>query len=117
MKNIIILLSIGIFISCSNPGSNEDPEPVIENPADNPNLNQEELILVSGQITDVKAEKDGQTISLTDQNGTELKVLLSIPNLRQNADQYREFKVHEFITFKGEYVSDQRMIVRELVSD
>lgn len=116
MKNLIIILSLGIFFSCDNLRKDELPEPEIENPAENPPIQEEQLTLVSGTISDVKPEKDGQTISLTDQNGTEIKALISIPNLRENGNQYREFKVNEFITFKGEYVSDQRMVVREVVA-
>lgn len=115
MKKLILISGIFLFLSCDNLRKDELPIDTIEQPTDLPTVPEEQLTLISGTIQEVKAEKDGQTISLTDQNGNEIKALISIPNLRENGEQYREFKKDDFIIFKGEYVSDERMVIRELV--
>src|SRR5690606_4374923 len=111
MKKLALLIGIALFVSCNETKKEELPEETIDQTSNLPAVSDEKLTLVSGTIKEVKQEKDGQTISLIDQNGTEIIAVISIPNLRDNADQYRSFQANDFITFKGEYVSDQRMVI------
>ena len=73
---------------------------------------------INGKIESVKQEKDGQTIQFKTNEGESYVVVVSIPNLGENAHQYREFKVGEEIGFQGETLSldnQKRMIVRSIL--
>lgn len=70
---------------------------------------------ISGKISDVKQEKDGQTITLTNSKGITYTAVISIPNLGENHAQYRKFQVGEEASFKGELFENQRLIVREVL--
>ena len=70
---------------------------------------------ISGKISDVKQEKDGQTITLTNSKGITYTAVISIPNLGENHTQYRKFQVGEEVSFKGELFENQRLIVREVL--
>lgn len=70
---------------------------------------------ISGVISDVKQEKDGQTITLTNTKGITYTAIISIPNLGENHAQYRKFTIGETVSFKGELFESQRLIVREVL--
>lgn len=75
----------------------------------------EGLTNITGTISSVTQEKDGQTIKLTNNKGIEYTAVVSIPNLGENASQYRKFQVGEHIGFRGNLIENQRMIVREIL--
>lgn len=112
MKNsyqfFLSLIFIFGIVSCKNSA----PE---HNNTQTPEIWEEGISTITGLITEVKQEKDGQTIRLADNKGTEYTAVISIPNLRENAGQYREFKVGERISFKGNLSPDKRMVVREVL--
>lgn len=70
---------------------------------------------LSGTITKVNQEKDGQSLILTNKNQMNFDVIVSIPNLNENANQYRQFEVGEFVTFKGNQLEGGTFIVREIL--
>ena len=103
------LISLFTFYSCqTNKTSTNDNAAETE-------LWEQGISMVTGEITGVKQEKDGQTIRLRDNKGTEYTAVISIPNLGDKAGQYREFKVGETISFKGNLNPDNRMVVREVL--
>ena len=75
----------------------------------------EGITTITGTITSVTPEKDGQTIELTNNKGVKYTAVVSIPNLRENASQYRKFEVGETVGFKGNLLDNQRMVVREIL--
>ncbi len=75
----------------------------------------EGITTITGTISSVTQEKDGQTVVLTNNKGIEYTAVISIPNLGENAAQYREFKVGEEIGFRGNLIENQRMAVREVL--
>ena len=70
---------------------------------------------ITGIISKVTPEKDGQTIVLTNNEGVKYTAVVSIPNLGENAGQYRQFKAGENISFRGNLFENNRMIVREVL--
>lgn len=73
---------------------------------------------ISGIISEVKQEKDGQTIKLTNNKGISYTAVISIPNLGENHEQYRKFEVGENVGFRGETFKigeEIRMVVREVL--
>lgn len=70
---------------------------------------------ITGVISDVKQEKDGQTITLTNTKGITYTAVISIPNLGENHAQYRKFAPGETVSFKGDLFESQRLIVREVL--
>lgn len=73
------------------------------------------MMTVSGIISDVKQEKDGQTITVTNTKGITYTAVISIPNLGENHAQYRKFEIGESVSLKGELFENQRLIVREVL--
>lgn len=74
--------------------------------------------VISGIISEVTQEKDGQTIKLTNNKGISYTAVISIPNLGENHAQYRKFAPGEKVIFKGETFQmgeETRMIVREVL--
>ncbi len=76
---------------------------------------EEGITRITGIISKVTQEKDGQTIMLTNNKGIEYTAVISIPNLGENHAQYRKFEVGEEIGFKGNLIENQRMVVREVL--
>lgn len=110
MRNSVFIIALFLFmamISCKNSITRQNTQA--------PEIWEEGISMIAGVITDVKQEKDGQTIRLTNKKGTEYTAIVSIPNLRENAGQYREFKVGETISFKGNLNPDNLMIVRQVL--
>src|SRR5690606_37573888 len=73
---------------------------------------------ISGVISEITQEKDGQTIKLTNNKGVNYTAVVSISNLKENASQYRKFEVGESVSFKGEFFKlgeENRMVVREVL--
>lgn len=73
---------------------------------------------ISGIISEVKQEKDGQTIKLTNNKGISYTAVISISNLGENHAQYRKFEVGENVGFRGETFkmgNEIRMVVREVL--
>jgi|SRR5690606_8512060 len=116
MKKSVFILVILAFIwgltSCeSNKIQNETDEKTGE-------VWTEGVTTISGTISSVTQEKDGQTIVLTNNKGITYTAVISIPNLRENASQYRKFEVGETVSFKGEFFKlgeENRMVVREVL--
>ena len=75
----------------------------------------EGITTITGTISNVIQEKDGQTIVLYNNKGIEYTAIISIPNLGENAPQYRQFEVGEEIGFRGNLIENQRMVVREVL--
>ena len=75
----------------------------------------EGITTITGTISNVIQEKDGQTIVLYNNKGIEYTAVISIPNLGENAAQYRQFEVGEEIGFRGNLIENQRMVVREVL--
>lgn len=75
----------------------------------------EGITTITGTISNVIQEKDGQTIVLDNNKGIEYTAVISIPNLGENAAQYRQFEVGEEIGFRGNLIENQRMVVREVL--
>lgn len=75
----------------------------------------EGISTISGTISEVIQEKDGQTITLYNNKGVKYTAVISIPNLGENHSQYRKFNVGEMVNFKGNLIENQRMVVREVL--
>lgn len=76
---------------------------------------EEGISTLTGTITKVTPEKDGQSLVLTIPNQIEYNLIVSIPNLGENAVHYRTFRIGEYLTFKGNLGKDNTMIVREIL--
>ena len=111
MKNPIYkILSVFIvlfLLSCTTTKSNTDTT--------NNEVWEEGISTVTGTITKVTPEKDGQSLVLTIPNQIEYNLIVSIPNLGENAVHYRTFRIGEYLTFKGNLGKDNTMIVREIL--
>jgi len=82
-----------------------------------PEIWEEGISTLTGVITNVVQEKDGQTITLKARDGKDYSCVVSIPNLRENYEQYRVFKEGENITFRGNLLNGNRMTVREVIEN
>ncbi|MGB3453443.1 MAG: hypothetical protein WBA59_06415 [Moheibacter sp.] len=82
-----------------------------------PEIWEEGISTLTGIITNVVQEKDGQTITLKATDGIDYSCVISIPNLGKNHEQYREFRVGENITFRGNLSNDNRMTVIEVLEN
>ncbi len=110
---ITILASAIIFlISCE---ANKKTTEVTETTTSENEVWEEGITSITGTISSVKQEKDGQTIVLHNNKGVEYTAVISIPNLGDNAAQYRKFEAGETVTFKGNLIENQRMVVREIL--
>jgi|SRR5690606_8770071 len=113
MISLIIALNL-VFTACE---SNQTPQANTEING-HTEVWENGVSTVKGVISKVTPEKDGQTIELTTDKGVKYTAVVSIPNLRENASQYRKFEVGESIGFKGEFFKlgeENRMVVREVL--
>lgn len=117
MKKVTIIISffafLSIIISCTT-------NKIVEETEDNTTNEVWEngVSVISGIISEVKQEKDGQTIKLTNNKGINYTAVISIPNLGENHGQYRKFEVGESVMFRGETFQvgqETRMVVREVL--
>ena len=111
-KSGYFLLILGFatsFISCKT------NNPAQENQTAQSEIWAEGMTTITGTISSVTEEKDGQTIMLTNNKGIEYTAVVSIPNLGKNAAQYRKFEVGESVGFRGNLIENQRMVVREVL--
>lgn len=113
MKNIFFGIFIALFaFSCESvkdTAQNQD--------GSTPEIWEEGITTLTGTITNVVQEKDGQTITLKAKDGIDYSCVISIPNLGKNHKQYREFRKGESITFRGNLSNDNRMTVREVLEN
>lgn len=110
---ITLLLTFSMLnLSCE---ANKKNAETSETSAENQEVWTEDLTTITGTISSVIQEKDGQTIVLFNNKGVEYTAVFSIPNLGENAAQYRQFKVGEEIGFRGNLIENQRMVVREVL--
>ena len=111
MKNPIYkILSVFIvlfMLSCTTNKSNTE--------LSNNEVWEEGISTLTGTITKVTPEKDGQSLVLMTQQKIEYNLIVSIPNLGENAAQYRNFRIGDYLTFKGNLGKDNTMIVREIL--
>ena len=109
-KQLLKILSVFIVLislSCTvNNSSNE---------SSNTEVWEEGISTLTGTITKVTPEKDGQSLVLMTQHQIEYNLIVSIPNLGDNAAQYRKFEVGEYISFKGNLLDNRTLIVREVL--
>ena len=103
-----------IFFNFSCEANKQNAE-TSETTTENQEVWTEDTTTITGTISSVTQEKDGQTIVLFNNKGVEYTAVISIPNLGQNAAQYRQFKVGEEIGFRGNLIENQRMVVREVL--
>lgn len=82
-----------------------------------PEIWEEGISTLSGIITKVVQEKDGQTVTLKTGGGIEYICVISVPNLGDDHGRYREFKPGENITFRGNLSTKNRMTVREVLEN
>jgi len=113
MKNtgifILMLSFILIISSCNTNKTNQATEEASSE------VWTEGITTITGIISSVTQEKDGQTIVLTNNKGIEYTAIISIPNLGENASQYRKFEAGENVGFRGNLIENQRMVVREVL--
>jgi hypothetical protein len=109
MKPLVFICALAIFFSCKSNQTTDTNQPETTEVWENGLTN------ITGVISKVTPEKDGQTVMLTNNKGIEYTAIVSIPNLGKNAAQYRQFKVGENVGFRGNLVENQRMIVREVL--
>ena len=76
----------------------------------------EGLSIITGTISSVETNKDGQTLVLYNNKGIKYTAVVSTANLGDNAFQYRTFKIGENVAFKGNLLDNQRVIVREILA-
>lgn len=112
MKKPLLWLIPSIFLLINFSCKNSIPS---QNNSQNTEIWEGGISMITGVITSVKPEKDGQTIRLTDNIGNQYSAIISIPNLGDNSAQYREFKVGETIGFRGNLSPDNQMMVREVL--
>lgn len=110
----ISVMASFIFFNFSCEANKQNTE-TSETTAENQEVWTEDTTTITGTIASVTQEKDGQTIVLFNNKGVEYTAVISIPNLGENAAQYREFKVGEEIGFRGNLIENQRMVVREVL--
>ena len=113
MKKIVFILTMSVFTlcltSCNSNKMNNEPETTSNE------VWAEGISTITGKISSVTPEKDGQTIELINNKGVKYIAVVSISNLRENAAQYRKFEVGESVGFKGNLLDNQRMVVREVL--
>ncbi len=119
MKSILFISILIAFstlqISCEANKPNAETAETTETTTSENEVWTEGITTITGTISSVTQEKDGQTIILFNNKGVEYIAVISIPNLGENAAQYREFKVGENVGFKGNLIENQRMVVREVL--
>ena len=108
---LFTVMLIFIFSCEANKNNSETAETTTENSE----VWTEGITTITGTISKVTQEKDGQTILLSNNKGIEYTAVISIPNLGENANQYRKFEVGEAVGFKGNLIENQRMVVREVL--
>ncbi len=113
MKNTgFTILITSVILALSSCNTNKTPQATAEATGE---VWAEGITTITGTISSVTPEKDGQTIVLTNNKGIEYTAVISIPNLGENAAQYRQFKVGENVGFRGNLIENQRMVVREVL--
>lgn len=119
MKKLVFTLAISAFtiglISCEANKKNAESTETAETTTSESEVLADGITTITGTISSVTPEKDGQTIVLTNNKGITYTAVISIPNLRENATQYRKFEVGETVGFKGNLLDNQRMVVREVL--
>lgn len=113
MKSLILLIGfMTIFWACETQKTTQNPME-----ANTTEVNYEENFMISGNVIEVKQEKDGQTLKVINNKGVEYTAILSIPNLKENASQYRKYEIGEYVQFQGDLHENQVLIVREVVKN
>ncbi len=119
MKPILFISILTAFstlqISCEANKPNAETAETTETTTSENEVWTEGITTITGTISSVNQEKDGQTIILFNNKGVEYTAVISIPNLGENAAQYRKFEVGENVGFKGNLIENQRMVVREVL--
>lgn len=114
MKKSILLIGLGTLVlsafSCKSSKVSQATE------SSNTEVWTKGITTISGKIAKVTQEKDGQTVILYNNKGIEYTAVVSISNLKDNANQYRTFVVGESVMFKGYLIENQRMVVREILA-
>lgn len=113
--SLSISLLAGAFIFFTSCEANKKTTETTETTTSENEVWEEGITSITGTISSVKQEKDGQTIVLYNNKGVEYTAVISIPNLGENASQYRKFEVGEKIGFKGNLIENQRMVVRQIL--
>ena len=113
--SITTALFLAIMIFNSSCEANKNNSETSETTTENTEVWTEGITTITGTISKVTQEKDGQTIVLSNNKGIEYTAVISIPNLGENANQYRKFEVGETVGLKGNLIENQRMVVREVL--
>ncbi|UZR97662.1 hypothetical protein [Chondrinema litorale] len=88
----ILIISLGILaIAACQPNTNRPVEEVV---------NEDEFI--TGKVKEVKNGKDGYTAKLLTNSDEVYYATISIPNLHENAYQYKILEVGDKVSVKGE---------------
>lgn len=115
MKKSIFILSALAFMTTSCKTSKVTEASEATETTETTEVWEGGTMTITGVISDVKQEKDGQTITLTNNKGITYTAVISIPNLGENHAQYRKFAPGETVSFKGDLFESQRLIVREVL--
>lgn len=77
---------------------------------------EEGISMLTGTVTEIRAkEKNSQRFILTDKNQVEYELILTVEDLNATSSQYREIRIGEYLSFKGNLNQNKKMIVREIL--
>lgn len=91
-----------IFASCSGTQETQDPSGNSTTTiAASEHTPEHEIIRVKGKISRTENGKDGYTAVITDENGKEFIVTISMVNLQKTGSQFKKHEAGETITITG----------------
>lgn len=70
---------------------------------------------IMGEITKVTQKDEGQIVNLKDRDGKVIICEVNPENLQEHSGKYRDFHEGENISFKGEFPSENKMIVLQIL--
>lgn len=107
----VLLVSGMVIISCTSKMGVQTSGEIKSN-----EVWEEGLSIVTGTISVIEQNKDGQNLILYNNKGIKYTAIVNPTNLGNNAFQYRSFKVGESVGFKGNLLENQQLIVREILA-
>ena len=115
----LLIIGMGIYACSSNKAgqtTNNGEMMAASETTSGAEVWEEGLSVITGTISSVETNKDGQTLVLYNNKGIKYTAVVSTANLGDNAFQYRTFKIGENVAFKGNLLDNQRVIVREILA-
>lgn len=113
MKNLFLLIIVfSISFSCKTRKNQTTTETSAQN-----EVWEHGTYTVTGQVKSVILENNSQKILLKSKEGKEYTCVVSITGLEKNSNQYRLYKVGETITFRGEMLAANQMLVRQVLEN